>query len=167
MSRIKFEDFYEILQNRVNHSLTSKEISRYTYEEGIACLFLSNDDQNVFMGSIDGSILAFNLAKKELTSLYKLSGSDTDITAMAGTKDDKYIIFGSSNGSIGIFDWNQKEMKKLFDKLNKDAVSCLMATDDGEYFVSGCRDGSISVFDIETENLMGSIENAHQGNEMI
>ncbi len=119
MSRIKFEDFYDILENRVNHSLTSKEISRHTYEEGIACLLISNDDQYVFMGSIDGSILAFDLSKKELTSLYKMSGSDPDITAIAVTVEDKYIIFGSSHGSIGVFDWNKKKIRGLFENVHK------------------------------------------------
>lgn len=119
MSRLKFEEFYAIFQDRVNKCLKAPELHKYKYQDGISCLCISHDNSNVFMGAIDGSLGSFNLSSKEPAVLYKLSEAEAEITAVTVTKDDKYIIFAASNGSIGVFDWCAKQIRHMFQDVHK------------------------------------------------
>lgn len=114
MSRIKFEDFFQIFQDRVNKRLSTPDLHQHKYSDGIACLCASQNGSHVFMGAIDGALLAFDLSKEELTTLYKISGDDAEITSMLVTNDDKYIVFASGNSSIGVYDWYENKIKYVF-----------------------------------------------------
>lgn len=125
MSKIKFEEFFAIFQERVNKCLSSPQFHKYTYQDGISCLCISHDNSHVFMGAIDGSLGTFNLSTKELEVLYKISEVEAEITAITVTKDDKYVIFGVSNGSIGVFDWVEKQMRHLYQDVHQGSSFCV------------------------------------------
>lgn len=123
MSRIKFEDFFIIFQDRVNQSLNSQKLSKYKYTDGISCLRMSHNDSSIFMGALDGSILVFDLKTEQTSTLYKMSGKDAEITALVISIDDRYVGFGSSNSSIGVYDLVAKDIKYIINNMHQGIVS--------------------------------------------
>ena len=72
-----------------------------------------------FMGSIDGSLLAFDLESREIIPLYRISGNDAEITSLIITNDDKYLIFGSSNSSIGVYHWPGRTLRYVIQRIHQ------------------------------------------------
>ena len=123
MSRIKFDDFYTLFQERVSNQLSSQEITKHKYDDGISSIVMSKKSPFAFMGSIDGSLLAFDLESREIIPLYRISGNDAEITSLAITNDDKYLIFGSSNSSIGVYHWPGRTLRYVIQRIHQGRIA--------------------------------------------
>ncbi|KAI8113978.1 hypothetical protein M9434_002106 [Picochlorum sp. BPE23] len=123
----------------------------------VTCMELSPCSEYVVLGTIDGLVLAIEIASWKLVS--KLEGHTGAITCLHVTHQLRRILSASEDGRVKL--WEGNRLKRDMENLGG-SVNCMHVIKSGKRVICGCEDGKARVWDISRGSCV-SVLDGHMG----
>ena len=118
----------------------------------IQCMAITNDGNNIVLGSDCGSVVIWNTGA---VPSERLLGHTLWVSFIVLTRDDKYIISASKDNTIRIWSLQHKTLEGILVDQHVKGI-CLILTKDDKYIISGSN--AIRIWDFQTRIQEATLE---------
>jgi WD40 repeat protein len=118
-------------------------------EKPVNCLAFTADGEWVAMGSTDGSVRIWDIAKSERPLGGDLPVHQKALGDLVFTPDKKTLVTGDEEGEIKIWDLAKKEARKTI-KAHTGGLLAISMCPDGKRFVTVGQSGELRLWNVET-----------------
>ncbi len=118
-------------------------------EKAVNCLAFTADGEWVAMGSSDGSVRIWDIAKSERPLGGDMPVHQKGVGDLVFTPDKKKLVTGDEEGEIKIWDLAKKEALKTI-KAHTSGLLAISMCPDGKRFVTVGQNGELKLWSVET-----------------
>ena len=123
-------------------------------EKGITVLKFHPNELKFVSGSIDGSIVYWEIVEEEIKKILTFTGHDEKhVTAIAFSPDGSFLVSGSTGGEIYLWDVVTGNMINQW-KENNEVIRSLVFLPNSSFIVSSSNDKTLKIWDIKDGKLL-------------
>lgn len=110
----------------------------------------SPDGKKIVTGNDDGTVLLFDVERRNYKGQVTLAAHDGRVVSVAYTPDGKTIVSGSADQTIRLWDSNTLAQKKVFITGNRNALTDVALSPDGKTIAAVDNTAIIYLWDVKT-----------------
>ena len=129
----------------------------------VECLEMSQDNQFLLSGGIDGTVRLWTLPS--FGPLKTIKVSDRGVTSLALSPDGKLLVTGCGNNMLRLWSLPEGELIKTIETPSSNGninfISHLVASPDGSLLASGDSGGGVQLWKLPEGNLLSTLQGPH------